>query len=176
MAIINLLPTDLAPKGPTLRIVNYLKQIALVGFVIFLLVTLGLAGYFVITSFELNGSVNRQENLKTQIKSLEQAEQKIILLKDRVIKIKKVLAMPDSQGNIVISQEVLVMATGLVNIGELEISPEETKLTVTSNNSSSLSQFLTTLTGSKVYKTIVLSSFSFNPTAGYSAVFDLFNK
>jgi hypothetical protein len=173
MATINLLPTDIAPKGPTLRIVNYLKQIIFVGFVIFLLVALGLAGFFLLTSFELNGSINRQENLKTQIKSLEQTEQKIILLEDRIKKIKKVLALPDSQDNIATSQEVLGIATGL-SIGELEISPDKTKLTITADSSSSMSQFLTTITESKLYQSIVLSSFSFNPSSGYTAAFELF--
>lgn len=176
MPTINLLPTDLAPKGPTLRIVNYLKQIVFIGFVIFLLVTLGLAGFFILTSLELNGSVSRQEVLKTQIKSLEQTEQKVVLLKDRLGKIRKILAMSDSQENIGKAQDVLGMAVGGISIGELEVSADETKLIISSSNSSSFSQFLANLTTSKLYETIILSSFSFNPNSGYSAAFDLLRK
>jgi hypothetical protein len=176
MPTINLLPTDLAPKGPTLRIVNYLKQIIFVGFVIFLLVSLGLAGFFILTSFELKDSVQKQEDLKVRIKTLEQTEQKIILLKDRVGKIKKILAMKDSQENIDNAQIVLGIAGGKVSIGELDISVDKTKLSVSSETSLSFSQFLTSLTDLKIYQTIVLSSLSFNPNSGYSAAFDFFKK
>jgi hypothetical protein len=97
-------------------------------------------------------------------------------LKDRIRKIRKVLAVKDSQQNISNSQTVLGMASGKVDIGELDISVDKTEMSVSSENSLSFSQFLNSLSGTDIYKTIVMSSLSFNPNSGYSAAFEFFKK
>jgi len=176
MPIINLLPTDLAPKGPTLKIINYLKQVIFVGFVVFLLISLGLGGFLILTSLELQNSLSRQENLKNQIKNLEQTEQKMVLLRDRVEKINKILSMPNIQSDISNTQKIVDFNSSNINIRELEFSIDKVKLSVTASSSASFKELVDSLTQTNYYKTIILSSLNFNPNVGYSASFELSKK
>ena len=88
---INLLPTDLSPKGPVIKLAKSLKNIAIAGFVVFIISLVSLIVFLLFISTNLSSSTARQEQLKTSIKSLEQTEQRLVMVKDRLKYTKQVL-------------------------------------------------------------------------------------
>src|SRR4030042_2652884 len=92
MAAINLLPKDLLPSAGLIKTAKLLKNLLTLGFGIFTIVLVGLVAFFVLNSISLRSSTARQEELKNSIKALEQTEQGLVLVKDRLTKVKEVLA------------------------------------------------------------------------------------
>src|SRR3989344_2426496 len=88
---INLLPGDLAPKASVLKLANALKKLSLLGFALFLVGTLGGVAFFIYLTTEVESLRTSQEQPKKTISSLEQTEQRIILVRDRVQKAEKII-------------------------------------------------------------------------------------
>jgi hypothetical protein len=167
MPAINLLPTDLSPKSSVARASQIIKNIGIVSLVVVVISAIGLIGFFVFISFQLRSSNTRQEQLKANIKSLEQTEQRLVLTKDRIKNANKVLAKETAAGAL---EDLTSLFSNLpegVQIREAQISAEKTEMSLIATSSFGLGQSLASILATDYYKSIKLSSFAFNANVGY---------
>ena len=92
MANINLLPTELKPKGQILKASKLLKKVSLVALLVFIVFAVLVFGSLIFLSTSIKSSQSNQEDLKSKVKALEQTEQRLVLVKDRLKKIAKVFS------------------------------------------------------------------------------------
>lgn len=165
---INLLPKELTQKGPVVVLARKLKKVAIAALILFLISAVGLIGFFLFLSFQLRASVQRQEELKVSIKSLEQTEQRLILVKDRVEKAGKVLAIESASEEVEGLKGLVLSLPVEVSLAGASLSKEAIGVTIEAVNSASLVQFFASLTVSPNFDQIVLKSLNFNPDSGYT--------
>jgi len=164
---INLLPTDLSPKGPVIKLAKSLKNIAIVGFVVFVISLASLIVFFLFISTRLSSSATRQDQFKKSIKSLEQTEQRLVMVKDRLKYTKQVLGKANAADDLEQLKPLLLSLPESASINQVDIAKDKVELTILVTDSSGVSQSLATLMAANLYEKIVLLSFSFNPNTGY---------
>lgn len=170
MPAINLLPEELAPKGPMARLANFVRKVTIYGYLLFLTASFGLLSIFLFDNLTLRERVATGERLKDSIRAQEQTEQGVILIRDRLGKIKDLGDNPTE----VSIESLAALATALpVNVSEVEVVGEETEVTVTVANSSLLKLFLDSVVLLEKYKSIQVSSFGFIPQGGYQLTLEL---
>lgn len=166
MGDINLLPTELAPKGSFLRIVSMIKKLTVVMLVLMVMFLVSSAGYI----FYLNTQIGNLEKsavaIKDSIAKLEQSEQKLFLLKDRVGKIALILQRQgeDRQPT---NLETLLGVTTEVTYSNLKVTPTISVVTVTSTTSLGLAHFLENLLTKPEYHQVKLLAINFDELKGY---------
>lgn len=164
---INLLPKDLTPDPKILKISNYLKTGITIAAILLVLSLLGVVGYFTINNISIKNSVTKQEDLKTNIKALEQTEQGLILVKDRLSKITEI----DKKANVEKEIESLYNITTIIPpeivVTESVLGKETIEMTYSASNSLSLVKLMSVVATVKEYKRIDLLGFSYNSTVGY---------
>ncbi len=170
---INLLPTDLSPKAPAIKLAKSLKNLVIAGFVIFILGLMALIGYFIFISTELSSSAARQEQLKTGIKSLQETEQRLVLTKDRLKYVKEVLGETSATDDLEQLETLLLNLPEGVSLNRMDVGKDKVELTLLAANSLGVTQSLASLTAAGLYQRIVLLSFSFNPDIGYLVTLEL---
>lgn len=166
---INLLPVELGAGRKALQIGRVLGRISIV--VVALSFVLGTTGviYLFVLQRQVTNQVNKNNQLTSSIRNLEATEQKLVLLKDRVAKIKNILSQDSAYSN---SESVKKIFFGLptdVSLDEANLTPSQIRLTVTSKSSLGMVGFLNNLTSLGNFKEIVLKNFSFRPSSGYSS-------
>jgi hypothetical protein len=173
MAAINLLPADISPKGPVVKISNLIKNLAVISFVLFLLTALGMLAVFVLNSVQIRSLNESSEELKTSIKSLETTEQGLVLVKDRLSKAKLVLA-DESGGDEV--EGLGTVTSGLpesVALTEAVISKNVLDTTFIATDSQGLTALMARIISQEAFSKVDLVSFSFNPNTGYIPSFSM---
>ena len=173
MAAINLLPTDISPKGPVAKISNLIKNLAVISFVLFLLTALGMLAVFVLNSVQIRSLNESSEALKTSIESLETTEQGLVLVRDRLTKVKLVLA-DESGGDE--AEGLGTVTSGLpasVALTEAVISKDVLDTTFVATDSQGLTALMARIISQEAFAKVDLVSFSFNPNAGYIPSFSM---
>jgi len=176
MPAINLLPTDLSPKSSVARVSQVIKNIGIVALVVVVISALGLIGFFTYISFQLRSSTSNQEQLKANIQSLEQTEQRLVLTRDRLNNAKKVLANETAAGALEDIASLFSVLPAGVQIREADISASKTEMSLVANSSSGLAQTLASILATDYYENIKLSSFAFNSNVGYVLTLVLTNQ
>jgi len=175
MADINLLPTEITPKGFTVRLAQILRNVATVGLAVLLISGVGMGAFFILTSVEIRSSTARQDQLKTTVKSLESTEQSLILLKDRVGKVKQVLGADTVSPSVQKAGAIITSFPPDVAPKEIQIG-DITKITVTVSDTSELVKFMSALMAANKFKRVDLKGFSFSPTSGYLVSIEMADK
>lgn len=164
---VNLLPENLVSKKGTTSAAKVIKSVTLVSLVSTVVLAIGLTSFFLISSFTLRSSEASLENLKTQIKSQETTEQKMVLLKDRLAKIKLTKGSTSLSKPLADIKPVLDTIPAEASLGELNVDAQRVDTTIVFRDSVSLTNFFGRLTTFKNFPQITLTSFGFNPTTGY---------
>lgn len=175
MPNINLLPEDLVLTGPLQKGLSLVKNLAFIGIVTFLLLTIGIITFYVFNLFELKTLVSQEEVTKNQIKSLEATEQTIVLVRDRAKIAKLVLDRPGASDPLTKLSTLQSSFPPEVRISAAEVSEGSTKFSVIVQNSSSLVTFMNDLISRNFYKYIELESLNFNQEAGYLVTLTAFD-
>lgn len=173
MAIVNLLPTDISPKGPIVKLSNLLKNLAVIAFAIFLLAAFGMVAMFILNNAQIKDLEARSEALKTSIRSLETTEQSLILVKDRLGKAKQALALESGKDE---TEGMEIITSGLpsgVTLSEAVISKDVLDATFITLDSESLASLMAIIISQNTFKKVELISFSFNPNSGYVPSFSM---
>lgn len=173
---INLLPTDLSPKGPVVKLATILKNVATVSFLIFFLAVLGMAALFILNSVTLRTIGERSEALKTSIASLEETEQRLVLVRDRLSKVKQVLG---AESGIEEVEGLEKITTGLgagTTLSEAVVDKDSLEVTFIVSSSTELAQLMSKVISQDSFKKVELTALSFNPSAGYVPSFIFSNK
>ncbi len=168
MAIkLNLLPEELAVNKKLTSTVKALKNLSLISVILLILFSLGVLGYFLVSSTQLRNLEADISELSARIETQETVEQRIVLIRDRVIKIKAIETIDSAGDNF---SEVLPVVDSLpadASLNELSIDSQKIDASMTFRSSSSLSQFFSNLTSFENFSKITLSSFGLNPATGY---------
>lgn len=172
MPAINLLPTELKPKGYILKFSKTFTSLAVAGLVLFLFSGVILTGAFLIISRKLNDSFSRQQELKNQIKAYQRTEQSLLLVKDRLSKINKIYTSPNSKEEIGILDEVLSILPEGVTLQDTKLFPDEAEISFILGDSYRFSQLLSNLTDRNLKK-VELASFALKPDQGYEVKLNL---
>ena len=138
-----------------------------IGLALFVIIAGILAAYFVINSTSLQNSIKNQNTLKESIKSLEETEQGLILVVDRLSKVKEINSKPSVLRELENLSSVLAAIPTETTITEAVLNKGATDATFMVGNSTILTQLMASLIIRTEYQRIDLLSFSFNPSLGY---------
>ena len=171
----NLLPPDLTPREEIIKISNFIKRISVVGYSVVLISAAIFVGAFFVLSNQLKTSISEQENWKVQISSLEETEQRLVLIKDRLEKVSKILKSATAADEIEsLSQTQSILPEGVI-LREAKLSTGNSEMRLLTQNSSSTAQLLAKLLASGIYKKVELKALDFNQTVGFSLELNLIN-
>lgn len=177
MAIkLNLLPPEKAVDKNLSQVLRMVRALGVIALAIFLITVVGLGAYFIYSNFSLNNLNTQNTQLKSQIAQQETSEQQIILLKDRLKKISTAQNSPSALKNLIALDPVLTSFSGDLQINELSIDSTKVGFSATFKSNTALSSFFEGISKIPEFKTVVLSSFGFNPTTGYAAGITMTNK
>lgn len=169
---INLLPQELKPDRRVMGLANNLKKISFLGAFIFLLaVTLALATYLLFQQ-RTTSSLANQEKLKNQIEAMEETEQRLVLVKDRLTKISSIRQKGDSNDEVVKLVDVSSLFPEGVKMSLVELAPDNAVIAVSSENLSQITSYLAAVISNGNFERINLVSLEFNPDTGYSVALD----
>lgn len=166
-AKLNLLPPDYAISGSVRQLLKLAKPLNVILLSLFLITVLGMGGFFIFSSFSLNNLKATNTKLEGQIKAQEAAQQQIVLLKDRLGQIKTVQSLPNAAKNLTNVDPYLSILSPNSIISELDVDAQKTSSSIVFRSNSELSAFMKNLNTNKVFSTISLNTFSFNPSGGY---------
>lgn len=167
MTNINLLPEDLVVSKSQTRLVGLLKKTIISVFGVFLILIILFSAIFIKLNFDLKNSQARQENLKVSIKSLEQTEQSLFLLRERLAKIKSIQSFPSAPTDLVRELELLFQKNPGANLSEVKVSSDKVSFLARATSNDQVGNLLANLLTDINLKKIELNSFSFSPDSGY---------
>lgn len=173
---INLLPENYALAGSVGQVVKLVRPLNVILLALFLVTVIGMGGFFVFGSLSLKSLGSANDSLKSQIQTQEVAEQQIVLLKDRLGQIKTVQAIPNVTGNLNNVDTFLTSLSGNSLISGLDVGPLKTSTSIVFKTNSDLTNFMQSLNSNKIFDSISLGTFSYNPAGGYLVGLDFTGK
>lgn len=174
---INLIPSEMAVPAGAIKLAKLLNKISIVAVIILIVTSLSVAGLFFYFSNQDSKLSSSVASLKTKLTQLQSNEQKLVLAKDRINKIKvvqKTKSVNDEVSRFKGFSE-LVSASGSV-ITEANLNSKGTEVSLLSANSTVLSSILKPLASLGGYKQIILSSLGFNTGTGFMSTLVLNNE
>lgn len=167
MAIkINLLPTELKVSGGLSRILRVSRILGVISLAVFLVFGLGLGVFFVISSVQLNSLNSGNDALKSQVTSLKTSEAQLVVLKDRIAKIKTVQKIPTAVKNLV-DFDPLVSSFSSSTVSEVDVDTNKIATSINFRSNSDLTSFVKAISLASIFRSVTFSSFSFSPAGGY---------
>lgn len=164
---VNLLPKEFkigAGAGKMLHLTRMLGVIFLAVFVVF---SVALGGYLIISSLQLNNLNTGNNSLKTQLKALETSESQLVVLKDRLSKIKAAQSSPSGLKSFEDFEPFIGSLSPSTSFNTLEISSSKIEASIVFKSNADLTNFVEQLSKSDSFNSVSLTSFSFNPAVGY---------
>lgn len=173
---LNLLPQDYAVSDSVAMVLKIVRPLNVVLLGLFLVTSLSVAAYFLFSSITIKELNSTNNALTTQVQSLSSAQQQIVLLKDRLAKVRKALNSPNAAKNLSLSQSVLATLTENSTISELTIEPQKSLITLNFKSNSELKVFMDELSSRPDFSGISMDAFGYNPDNGYVVSFALIPK
>lgn len=164
---LNLLPEEFLLKGPLGRAVKFVRPLTITLLALFLIMALGMGAFFIFSSFSLKNLQSSNDTLTNQIQVQAAAQQQIVLLKDRLAKIKTVQSIPTATKNLVTIEPILSALSGSSLISELDIDSQKTTTSVVFKSNSDLTNFVKSLQTNTAFSLISIGSFNYSPATGY---------
>ena len=165
---LNLLPPELAISKNLGSVLKTVRALGVIGIAAFLVFGLGVGVFFIISTISLGNTNANIKKLETQVSSQQKSEQQIILLKNRIAKIASIQALPSSLQSLTVIKPFLSGLSADTSVNQMSVDSKGTTLSVNFRNITDLSQFLGSFRSSNAFSSVNLTSFSFNPTTGYS--------
>jgi len=164
---LNLLPQDYAVSDSVALVLKIARTLNIILLGIFVVSGLLMAAYFIFSSVTIKSLNTTNNTLKNQIQSLQTAQQQVILLKDRLGKIKRAYTKPSAVKNLTLVEPILASLPNTSSVSELNIDPQKTAMTVNFKTNSALTVFMSNLGTQTSFSGISLDSFSYSPSDGY---------
>jgi hypothetical protein len=111
-------------------------------------------------------------NLEKQIQTQSEAQQQIILLKDRLGAIKKIQSIPNATKNLGSIGPLLATVANPSLLSELDVDSQKTSASIIFKSNSDLTNFINSSSSSNNYSSISMESFSYSPVTGYQIGLD----
>lgn len=170
---INLLPPGHEINSSLWRVMKFIRMLNVIGLAGFIIFALVLGTFFAISTFRLRTLDDNVNRLKNQVSNEEVSEQRLVLLKNRLDRIKTVKSLTSSAKNLTNIDNLLSTLGSDTNLTEIDIDRDKIDVSFLFKTDSDLSLFLSSIKDLKIFKSVVLSSFSYNPENGYLATFHM---
>ncbi len=125
-------------------------------------------GVFFVYKDRLNELTTKQNELKSQIKALEETEQRLVLVKDRLEKVGNIYAKETPYKSILTFEELLKRFPEGAVLAATSISVENLGMQVGIDDTSTFESMLDILIDSQLFDRIELTSLSYGLDAGYN--------
>lgn len=171
---INLIPNELSVPSKVVRLVGVLNKASTIVLIFLVLIVITAISMSLFFSYKLKAINGEVEVLKKRVVDLQKSEQKLVLAKDRISKIVQI-QKDKSAEEMVFKFKSLSDQLSLdqeLGVSEVKISKDEVEASFLTKNSQSVTNVLSFLKKSDIYKNVILSSFGFNATSGYLMDFD----
>lgn len=173
---LNLLPPELSVSKNLKSLLKTVRALGVIGIVLFLIFSVSLGIFFVISTISLNSLNANVAKLKSQVVTQQKSEQLMILLRDRVAKIVSVQKLPNSLPNLVRIWPFLSDLSENTVINQMAIGTGSVALSVNLSTNSDMTKFIKSFQTSDVFKTVNLASFNLSPATGYSVEINAITK
>lgn len=168
MPNINLLPADVRPKESVVKTSRIVKKLIIVVFSLFILSISVFGATYYRNLRKLKTTAGRISDLKTSISALEQTEQKLVLVKDRLSKISDVLSMPSVVGEIEILKDINDLSNSKIVIDTASLSVDNVMFTINVSDSETLVNLFSDLSNKKNYDSVEITSINYNAETGFN--------
>jgi Tfp pilus assembly protein PilN len=173
---LNLLPQDLAVGSSLNRIIRIIRAINVISIVAFIIFAVGVGAFYAVSSVRLNSLTSENKASISQIKERQTTEQRLILLKDRIAKIKLAYSSDSIAKSIDLVSPLLSQLPEDASVTEMNLDANKITISILFKSSSEISNFLEKIYSSKDLTGVTLTSFGFNPTTGYLVSMNLIGK
>ena len=165
---INLLPPGFGVTGNLGKILKVVRMVGVIGLAFFLVFGLGISIYFIVSTITFNALKSETNSLKEQVKTLQTTEQPIVLLKDRIGKINMALGLPEAIKNLIAIEPFISNLSSSASLNQLEIDAQKIDLSFQFRSTADTSAFIKSLSDMKDFRSVVLTSFGYDSTNGYT--------
>ena len=159
---INLLPTEFRPNSSVVNFGQKLNKVALISLVVFLIFGITSLASIFLLRYRVGVSQGVAKDLSTQVSAMEQTEQRLILIKDRLTKIDSIRSSASLYDTVVIFKHIYDNIPEGLEIVSAEINSRQINTNVEFDNSSELARFLAQTVSDGRYNLIKINSLEFN--------------
>lgn len=167
---INLLPSEFKPKKYAVRLGKLFKKILSIFSIFFFAAFLLYVFVRLYLAYEIRQSVSREKGLVTEVGALSQTEHRLILVKDRLDKIKQIVSGDELATGVVILETLVESGLSDYSVKELVLKPDSLSVKITAQRSFELTNFEDLLSGLG-FREVKLLSMEFSEEFGYEALF-----
>jgi|SRR3989344_890472 len=170
---INLLPTELRPKSYALKLSVSLRKIAIISTIVFLVVSTFLTAAYLLIGNRANASLKKQDDLKRQIKTYEDTEKKLVLIEDRLDKIKTISKSENVNDELAMLKNVIINSYSGAYIKDVELKTDKAVVLVVAGSSLDITNFFRSLLQNNEFSLVTLEQLKFSPSKGYEVELSL---
>lgn len=170
MASLNLLPTEQVRNREVTVVGNRLKAVVAVLGLVCLVLGIGGTALVLVTSNTITSLQKDQENLKSQVLAQESSEQALILVRDRLTKIKTLKEQYQNNTRFLAQREVVDALPENVLLKQLTITNSDSNLAVVAADSASMADVISLVKGSPL-KDSIIDTISYSAGIGYTINF-----
>lgn len=171
MVQINLLPEELKPNRYIVRISSKIKKASMLFALVFIVISAIAIGAYLVLNNRFKVANSRQERLKSELQALQQTQQKLVLLQDRIGKIDKVLSELSINEEVLATEAVLAVSRDVADLHEATLTSENATYRMTIDTSSNMTRLFAGLIAEGEYKSIRLEGMTYKPGIGYQIEF-----
>lgn len=176
MGRINLLPDSFKIKPSTVKTSELLKKIYIVLFVLIFISVATSIGLFYMYNSKIKDAETRKQSVITQIKALEETEQRLILVKDRLEKVEQISKASSAEKELK-GFDFLVNDIDLYVVIERVVAENNSlTLNIKSNSTVETFDFLDSVEDSGEFSSIAIKSMRFNSGTGFETDMSLKKK
>lgn len=176
MSDINLLPESFRLKPSTVKTAELLKKISLLLFVVLVISTSVSVGLFFFYGNKINEIAERKNTVSRQIEALEETEQRLILVKDRLLKVKNIRKVSSTDEEIDSLNILIDNSNTDVLVSNLLAEKNSLYLEVISKDSVEILKLLNFIKDSGTFKEAVMLSLEYTPKTGFLSEMNLVKK
>lgn len=164
---LNLLPPGLIISKSLGNALKTTKAIGVILTVAFLIFSVGIGAFYLLSTITLKNTNQKLSQLKTQVLAQQSSEQQLIILKDRLAKISSVKSSTAVLKNISDTNSLLNEISGDSPINQMSVETKTIDLTINIKTNEDLTKLLQNAESSSLFKSIILTSFGYNPNSAY---------
>jgi hypothetical protein len=174
--MINLLPADLNVSRTSGRTGIVFRRLSFFVAIVFFLSNALFVGYTLYLNHQLGLELKKKSGLRANIENLNQAEQRLFLIKDRISKVERIFDSKSSENSISKLDKTIVSATESsgMTFRNAKLAGVDTELTLTTSTLLNVSDFLNSFVLSSPYGQVILKNLGFNSFLGYSIDMQMF--
>lgn len=172
----NLLPPEYGAAKGLGKVLKVTRALGVISIAFFLIFTIAISAVFLISSASLNALNSDIQTLTAQISAVETSETQIVLLKDRVTKIKSALSLPSADVSLAAIEPLVSNLPENSSLSELSLDSAKTTVALNFTSSADLTSFLNQISTNKNFASVIMTSFTYSLGTGYQVEMSLKQK